>query len=75
MSSSYELSEEKEIEAIAFIIDEIDLILHVKNKHRKKFDFIKKEFERKKNLSQDQKRVLLRIYEVVSDLGFGVNEH
>lgn len=71
----YELSEEKEIEAIAFIMDEIDLILDARHKYRPRFNFIKNQFFKNKNLNAKEKKILLKIYEVVTDLGFGVNEH
>ena len=63
--------EEKEREAIIFMLDEIDLTLAHTHRYRARFDMIFEDYENKKNLTTRQKRILVSIYEYVTEADFG----
>lgn len=69
----YEAMEAKEIEAIDYMLSEIELVLPQSSKYRSKFERLQNEFSKYGNLGQNSKMMLIRIYEKLTEVsGYGI---
>lgn len=59
-----------EIEAIKFMIEEIDLTLHHTHRYRARFEMIQDQFYSSGGLPEKYKKMLIHIYELITDVDF-----
>ena len=67
--------EREEIEAIRFMLDELELVLPHHHRYRARFEMIQDQFYSSGSLPQKYKSMLIKIYELATELGFGAQDN